>query len=105
MSDAPERIWLNDGGDYEAAKEAMMYAEGVTWCEHQIEDGDTEYVRADLIKGARRKALEEVADPKFLRPFVEEQSCGEWTDKTIDEDTKALSEHIRALINKEPADD
>lgn len=38
---APERIWLQDNGDFDAASE-------VTWCQHRIEDNDTEYVRADL---------------------------------------------------------
>lgn len=38
---APERIWLQDGGDFDAASE-------VTWCQHSIDDADTEYVRADL---------------------------------------------------------
>ena len=38
---APERIWLQDNGDFDAASE-------VTWCQHSIDDADTEYVRADL---------------------------------------------------------
>lgn len=38
---APERIWLQDGGDFDAASE-------VTWCQHSIDDADTEYIRADL---------------------------------------------------------
>lgn len=41
ITTAPERIWLQDGGDFDAASE-------VTWCQHSIDDADTEYVRADL---------------------------------------------------------
>lgn len=40
--EAPERIWLQVNGDpYDAGGEW-------TWCQHQIEDDDVEYVRADL---------------------------------------------------------
>jgi len=38
---APDRIWLQAGGQYAEAHE-------VTWCEDRIEDDDQEYVRADL---------------------------------------------------------
>lgn len=43
---APERIWLQDGGDFDAASE-------VTWCQHSIDDADTEYIRADLTQPAQ----------------------------------------------------
>ena len=42
---APERIWLQDGGDFDAASE-------MTWCQHSIDEADTEYVRADLAASA-----------------------------------------------------
>lgn len=45
MSDAPERIWLQDDGDYSKARLALS---DLTWCEDQINDADTEYRRADL---------------------------------------------------------
>lgn len=38
------------------------------------------------------------ADPAFLTPLVEEQSCGEWDDETIQVDVKMLSQAIRALL-------
>jgi len=41
ITTAPERIWLQDNGDFDAASE-------VTWCQHRIDDNDTEYIRADL---------------------------------------------------------
>lgn len=52
MTDAPERIWLQDEGDYEGARDAMMGTDtGVTWCDTRVNDSDTEYLRADLAPG------------------------------------------------------
>lgn len=48
----------------------------------------------------RAEVLEEVASPAFLRPLVEEQSRGEWDEKTIDEDVIMYSGAIRALKGK-----
>ena len=42
---APDRIWLQDAGDYESAAEFE-----VTWCSEPQDDGDTEYIRADLVQ-------------------------------------------------------
>jgi hypothetical protein len=44
--------------------------------------------------------LEEAAHPAFLRPLIEEQSAGEWDDKTIDRDVAMFSAAIRALKDK-----
>ena len=41
MSEAPDRIWLQDAGDYDRAHE-------VTWCATPIDDDDTGYTRDDL---------------------------------------------------------
>ncbi|GGW24174.1 hypothetical protein GCM10011452_09560 [Gemmobacter lanyuensis] len=38
----PDRIWLQDAGDYESAAEFE-----VTWCIEPQDDGDTEYIRRD----------------------------------------------------------
>lgn len=43
--EAPERIWLQDGGDYTGAADALA---DLTWCREPINDRDTEYRRADL---------------------------------------------------------
>jgi hypothetical protein len=62
MSDAPERIWLQDDGDFKGAQAA--WAE-ITWCESQVKDADTEYVRADLcdpLADPRVRALMEAVD-------------------------------------------
>jgi hypothetical protein len=41
---APERIWLQDAGDYDAARSSNE----VTWCDCAVDALDTEYVRADV---------------------------------------------------------
>ena len=51
----------------------------------------------------RPATLEEVAHPAFLRPLIEEQSAGEWDDKTIDRDVAMFSAAIRALKDKDNA--
>lgn len=51
----------------------------------------------DAVQFARIEALEEVASPDFLRPLIEEQSEGEWDDKTIDKDVAMFAAAIRAL--------
>lgn len=66
-------------------------------------DSRRRYTEAQLemaIRLSRADALEEAANPKFLRPLVEEQAKGEWDDKTIDEDVAAFSAAIRALGEK-----
>lgn len=69
VSDAPERIWLQDGGDYELAKQAMS---DLTWCSDPIDEADTEYVRADLFSSALARAeraeaeLAKLADPNAV---------------------------------------
>ena len=55
----------------------------------------------------RPVVLEEAAHPAFLRPLIEEQSAGEWDDKTIDRDVAMFSAAIRALkpAPAEPVDE
>jgi hypothetical protein len=45
MSDAPDRIFLQDAGDYTRAA-----AFEVTWCVDPQDDADTEYIRADKVR-------------------------------------------------------
>jgi len=55
---APERIWLQDDGDYTGAKQAAWDSDtGVTWCEDQINEDDTGYIRADLHERLVAKAV------------------------------------------------
>ncbi len=54
---APERIWLQDAGDYDHAAQFE-----VTWCAEPQDDADTEYIRADLPPAlADALALPEIA--------------------------------------------
>ena len=55
---APERIWLQDGGDYESAISSDC---DVTWCVDSVGQGDTEYIRADLVADMVAAALNEAA--------------------------------------------
>lgn len=64
----PDRIYLCLGlpdGPEETATFANLHE--VTWCDDQIEDGDPEYIRADVVQrllaDERRKALEEIRRP------------------------------------------
>jgi hypothetical protein len=41
---APDRIFLQDAGDYASAAKLE-----VTWCVEPVDQADTEYVRADLV--------------------------------------------------------
>lgn len=63
--------------------------------------GVKDYLLAlDVIALIRPAVLEEAASPAFLRPLIEEQSAGEWDDKTIDRDVAMFSAAIRALKDK-----
>ena len=68
--------------------EPLCVAEGCTFW--------TPHARA-AIALIRPATLEEAAHPAFLRPLIEEQSAGEWDDKTIDRDVAMFSAAIRAL--------
>lgn len=48
---APDRIWLQDAWDYDGAAEFE-----VTWCSEPQDDGDTEYIRADLVQSLIKAA-------------------------------------------------
>ena len=50
---APERIWLQTGGDYATYHNVSAEdEEQITWCWHKVEDDDQEYVRVDLYEAA-----------------------------------------------------
>jgi hypothetical protein len=53
MSEAPERIFLQDAGDY-----ARAAAFEVTWCVEPQDDADTEYIRADKVQALVEAAKE-----------------------------------------------
>jgi len=63
MKNIPKKIWLNlglkdkVGGDFRDLKE-------VSWSEDEIDDGDIEYVRRDLVLQYGLEQLEEIL--KFI---------------------------------------
>lgn len=66
MSDtAPTRIWLNDGGDFSAAS---GHEDGVTWCVHRVDDGDSEYILAS-------EHAAQLADAQTAMAMVVEQAA------------------------------
>jgi len=60
MNEAPKRIWLQDNGNFALAQKA---GSDLTWCEHRINDGDTEYVRADLLRESGKAARKPGGQP------------------------------------------
>lgn len=94
----PERIYLQDAGDYDAAADFE-----VTWCVEPQDDKDTEYIRADL---ADPTAIREAA----LREAAEALWSAQLFGRTPQEQHAALEQYclcrdaILALIDK-PAPD
>lgn len=68
---APERIYLQDAGDYSNAAEFE-----VTWCVEPQHDCDTEYVRADTVAEMIRQAVqaEREACAKAIRDSLPDAS-------------------------------
>lgn len=60
LADAPERIWLQVCDDA-GCVESFAEHDGVTWCQHRINDTDIEYVRAERI-AALEQALEQARE-------------------------------------------
>ncbi|MDH3671722.1 MAG: hypothetical protein OES46_11220 [Gammaproteobacteria bacterium] len=61
MTEPYRKIWLQvePGGERPEHADLWDLAE-TTWCQHRLNDGDIEYIRADLIKPmfSREQALE-----------------------------------------------
>lgn len=72
MSEAPERIYLQDAGDYEGAAKLE-----VTWCVEPQDDDDTAYIRADLVEAIVKRAIEACAD-KCADRAVYIEDCIKW---------------------------
>jgi len=105
MSEAPERIWLQDGGDY---RQAILCGD-VTWCEHPVDDADTEYIRAARIEAleAERDALREAL--REAQEFLSNLNEDEPSRKMPAIQASAMCIHIerkcRAALNREKSDD
>lgn len=67
LADAPERIWLQVCDDA-GCVESFAEHDGVTWCQHRINDTDIEYVRADRIAALEAENAEwrRLRDPQTL---------------------------------------
>lgn len=79
---APERIFLQDAGDYAATAEFE-----VTWCVEAQDENDTEYVRADLLTAA--------TDPDFILAALSDVHD---MDATLTDYAAAVSRAIRAAM-------
>jgi hypothetical protein len=84
MTNAPDRIWLQDGGDYDAARQANS---DVTWCNAPVNDGDTEYLRTDLAQAQVAAALIRAAEMLKELGFVHESG------ETLAKEVLSLIEH------------
>lgn len=81
---APERIYLQDAGDYSKAA-----ALEVTWCVEPQDDDDTEYTRSDLITAMIREAV--AAEAKIWAEAIET-----YFDGTAVGDVERHADAIRA---------
>lgn len=81
--------------DDKANQLANLRQWGLRWAADRIEALEAERDAAVL-------ALKDVGSPDFIRPIVEEQSCGEWGGDIVDADTAKICAAIRARSNKEP---
>lgn len=58
---APDRIWLQDGGDYDSAHLASWHH--VTWSTSPVDERDSQYVRTDIcerVVAVLREAMHEL---------------------------------------------
>lgn len=96
---APERIYLQDAGDYSKAA-----AFEVTWCVEPQDDGDTGYVRADAVAEmirqavtAEREAMMEIVHPAFIWGALDNvHDCDTTLDDYADAVSRAQTSAIRA---------
>jgi hypothetical protein len=102
LDGAPVRIWLNDDGNYDHARDAV---EGVTWCWHPIDDDDTEYLRADMhtaalaARDARIAALEAgLRKASTALDWTSNQMKGKCSGSTVSLTANAASA-ARALLD------
>lgn len=107
MSDAPERIWLQDAGDYAAAEKLE-----VTWCVNPVDDADTEYIRADIHAAALDREAARVAKVTAqrdelhdqVRDMLAEQECACGYDHPADVCLGHLPLHRKIVARAEAAE-
>jgi hypothetical protein len=105
---APDCIWLQDAGDYAAARATP---EDVTWCATPVNDDDTGYVRADIhdrVVALLREALVELraeAQGLILTEARLERREGGFVPRpeTVDADACALVDPLLDLLRRAEA--
>jgi hypothetical protein len=80
---APERIWLQVGDDFEPGEVDFSGLEGVTWCQDNISDTDIEYVRSDRVASA-------VVPDSLVRRFVA---------ALLTNDTDGSAQIVKAMVD------
>lgn len=75
---APKVIYLQDGDPEDPDFEPLADYEGVTWCQDQINDGDTKYIRFDEHERLLREASPAYVSQPSEYPWTE--SGHPWAD-------------------------
>ena len=91
MTDAPERIFLQDAGDY-----ARAAAFEVTWCVEPQDDADTEYIRADKVAALVEEAIRE---GMRIATFVPIEQVQEAFDAALAELDLTPDPRVAALVD------
>lgn len=52
----------------------------------------------DRLQAELARMRDRLTSPEFLRPLIQEQSAGEWDDKTIDADVETFAAALRAAL-------
>jgi hypothetical protein len=105
---APERIWLQDAGDFAGARAACNE---FTWCAAPVDDDDTGYVRADIhdrVVALLREALVKLraeAQGLILTEARLERREGGFVPRpeTVDADACALVDPLLDLLRRAEA--
>jgi hypothetical protein len=98
---APDRIWLQDAGDYAAASQHG----DVTWCVDQIDDADTGYLRADLAAAETARAVQAAyEDAARVADSIALPMDGKREKAQAGYMRDAISSHIRARAAEVAAD-
>ena len=52
----------------------------------------------DRLQAELARMRDRLTSPEFLRPLIQEQTAGEWDDKTIDADVETFAAALRAAL-------
>jgi hypothetical protein len=96
MTDAPERIWLQDDGEW--SDDAYVAGE-ITWCDHAINEADTRYIRADIAEAEKRAARSAAYEKAATRCFKLSEIYSADGRHKLAETAHTCAEAIRALAD------